>query len=335
MSQHTTIKTSNKLTSFVFYNQILPQLHRHFVDNHENKIVFDLFNVDRINPLVIPNLLNVGEIIKNYYTVPSNMFIPWNIKLLSYLDDMNFFKLLRDRNLFDLDERFIGGYPATTRELSDICYAFYLPTGISKEAIFTNHLSNYYETIGTLYNETDTVNILSVITELCHNGCNHSTSSCYASFQVNKSKKFEFSVSDSGIGYYKSFAAKSKNNNEKLWILNGKHPFQTREDNNINAILEAIYYRYRSEKQGIFDVFKLILPVDGVIRIHTDNTQMIFTKSNFLKYLDAEVDISLIREIIHDFKRRKTEADNSAYSPLRLNNYKFDGVHIEIEIPFK
>jgi len=188
--------------------------------------------------------------------------------------------------------------------------------------------------ISRLYNETDTVNILSVITELCHNGCNHSASSCFASFQVNKNKKFEFSVSDSGIGYYKSFVAKL-NNNERLWILNSNNPFQTRADNNINAILEAILYRYRSERQGIFDVFKLILPLGGVVRIHTDNTQMIFTQSNFQEYLFVEVNLKLIRKIIHDFKRREIESVNTTYSPLRITDYKFDGVHIEIEIPFK
>ena len=333
MSKQTVIKSTSKLTSFIFYTQILPQLHTHFIDNHENKVFFDFSNVDRINPLVIPNLLNVGEVIKTYYNDPPDIFIPWDIKLLSYLADMNFFYLLRHHNLFKLDERFIGGYP-TSRQISDICYAFYLPLGISKEELFTKHLSNYFELISRSYNETDTVNILSVITELCHNGCNHSSSRCFASFQVNKNKKFQFSVSDSGIGYFTSFVAKLAKN-ETLWTLNRSNPFQSREDNNINAILEAIFYRYRSQRQGIFDVFKLILPLGGVVRIHTDNTQMIFTQSNFETYLSSTITLKIIGDIIQDFKRKNIESADTAYSPLRITNYKFDGVHIEIEIPFK
>jgi hypothetical protein len=61
---------------------------------------------------------------------------------------------------------------------------------------------------------------------------------------------------------------------------------------------------------------------------------MIFTKSNFEKYLtDTSANIAFFKNIIFEFLNRSKQSGYPAYSPLRFYDYKFDGVHIEIEIP--
>ena len=78
-------------TTYLFYNQFLPEYINYCNSNTTKDLLIDLSHIARINPLVIPNLLNIGLKHKmDYDNNTISLFIPWNLKLIEYLRDIEF-----------------------------------------------------------------------------------------------------------------------------------------------------------------------------------------------------------------------------------------------------
>ncbi len=334
------VKFDNIVTSFSFYNKILPRLHSYFVMGIRDEIMFDFSDVEFVQPLVLPNLMVVASKLKEYFKNPIKLYIPWNPKLLSYLKDINFFLFVKKFSLFEIDERYTGGYHK--RVLYDECKTYAFEYGTSKEMI-REELRNSISIIEKIsqkpsaFTESSSERLLRIITEICHNACNHSGNKCFATFQSNystrsKYKKAYIAISDGGIGYYGSFKERLENGRDiDLTVTDKEHFLSFKDDKNLYAILEAIFYRKDFKMFGIYQVMTQVLHNNGVVRIHNDDTQLIFTKKNFLKYInnwDA---------LIEAFKGSlKNVIDNELdiqFSPLRRNESRLAGVHIEMEIP--
>ncbi|MDH3324759.1 MAG: hypothetical protein OEL89_03915 [Candidatus Peregrinibacteria bacterium] len=331
MNDYYQVEIDGHFSSYKFYNTFLPELHKYFNGpSSEQKILISFANIKKISPLVIPNLFNVGLILKDYFNNPVQLFIPWDKKILAYLRDINFFSINNDLEIFNIDERFTGDIPQD-RSISDICGTIQIGSDLKKEEIYNCYISKYKTPIEKQLKDEKLVDrILYVMAELSHNGASHSKGICFVSFQLNQLNKFEFSVSDCGIGYRTSLLGKKERN-----FFKNFNQTETNPSNHFASILEAIYYRKKEYEKiyGVYSIFKDILPLDGVIRLHTHNTQAIFTKYNFSKYLYEDPDESLVKDIINSFILSSETASERKYNPVRIDSAKFKGVHIEIEIP--
>lgn len=335
------IKFDEDVTSFSFYNKVIPSVHDYLVNCSNRKLYLDFSDVEFVNPLVIPNILTLAVVLKNHLLEPAQLFIPWKPKLLSYLSDIGFIDIVRKYELFDIDERYIGDYETCT--LKNECKTFVFEYGSEEENIF-NTLSVSNEVFKYICNENSQTNIekldnlKKILTEICKNGCSHSKSMCFATMQTNMSKNVKFkkayiSISDCGVGYYDSIFEKISDFGFTPYFMS-KDDFlklQTSEDKDIAAILEAIMFRRHQSIYGMFDVISRVVSNDGVVRIHSFQTQLVFSKNNFSKY------ISNNKLLLNDFKTKYQQAINtelnSKYSNIRKSEAIFKGVHIEIEVP--
>jgi hypothetical protein len=93
-------------------------------------------------------------------------------------------------------------------------------------------------------------------------------------------------------------------------------------DYNINSeregILEGVYKRKKSKIYGLFNVIRRVLEFNGKVRIHSNDTQIVFTPRIYSEFVNEEL---LRTQSFFEFNVK-----NTAY---------YDGVHIEIEIPLK
>lgn len=336
MKKYYLINIDDYFSSFQFYNCFLPQLHKYFSNfDNSKKILINLAAINKLSPLVIPNLLNTGIILKEFFNEPVDIHIPWNQKLLAYLRDVNFFVINSQYKIFNIDERYTGDIPSD-RSVSDICGTLLIPSNMTKDSIYNCYLSKYQAPlVDQLKCENTVNNILFIMAELSHNGSKHSGGSCFVSFQLNRQNKFEFSVSDCGIGYKESLSKKE----DQLKFKSIKTPCNISSINrNIDhfiSILEAIFFRknHREQIYGVYSIFNDVLPRNGVLRVHTYNTQVIFTKHNFSRFIDQNPTHKMIENIINDFINSDKKSAQTKYKPLRIMPPKFRGVHIEIEIP--
>lgn len=335
------LKFEKDLTSFEFYNQTLPSLHHFFNERPSGEILFDFSGIDFINPLVVPNILACAVILKEYFKEPVELFIPWKPKLLSYLHDIKFLEISRTHKLFYLDEKYIGGFKIDSIDKECKTHAFDYGTSLEKiyyelekskkiiEFIFKDKFSAKAEKFD---------NLMEILCEIIQNGCSHSKSMCFATFQTNlgrnvKYKKAFLSVSDCGIGFYKSIYNKiNKGEYSAKFVTNDVFlGLDDKKERDILSILEAIFFRQHENIDGLYDVITRILNQNGVVRIHSNTTQLILTKSNFEEFLK---DKKLIFEY---FNRKFEELINNKlqikYSPVRKNEANFRGVHIELEVP--
>lgn len=331
MNDYYQIDIDGHFSSYKFYNQFLPKLHEYFNNPvFGEKIIINFANIKKISPLVIPNLLNVGLILKDYFESPVELFIPWDIKLLAYLRDVNFLSINTKLNVFKIDERYTGDIPSD-RSISDICGTILIENNLTKESIYNSYISKYKYPLEKQLNDEKIVDrIIYIMAELSHNGAKHSMGSCFVSFQLNHSNKFEFSVSDCGIGYQKSL----QNKNIKLFFDQKYNDFDDSTSHFI-SILEAIYHRKREYDRvyGVYSIFRDVLPLNGIIRLHTHNTQAIFTNYNFYEFLEEEPNKKVLSRILESFVNSSKRATENKYKPVRIDSTKFKGVHIEIEIP--
>jgi hypothetical protein len=336
------IKLEEDVTSFSYYNKVLPLLHLYFTeDNRHKRLYFDMSEVNFVNPLVIPNFLILAVILKEHLKEPAELFIPWKPRLLSYLADIGFLDIVKRYGLFHIDEGYIGGFEANT--LRSECKTFVFQHGAEEEDIYgslseSNAIfRNIYKGSGDAITEKID-NLRRILTEVCKNGCSHSNSMCFATLQTTMSSRISFrkayvAISDCGIGYYDSICRKILDYGYIPFLLDaeGFLSLKQKDERDIVAILEAILFRRDETIYGMFDVIKRVVSTNGVVRIHSQQTQLVFTQRNFLAYLDN------VKLLLDDFKFKYEEAINTnlnaKYSNVRKSGSRFKGVHIEIEVP--
>lgn len=349
------IVIEESLTPYVFYYKLLPKVSEYFLKKTDKdwKIYIDMRNVPFISPLVLPNLFILGKYIANYYNEPPELYFGVNTRLVKYLYDMDFYveldkyerkykKPLFSINFFNLNHC-VG--LSVEKKLSSKCYFFSVEkisqevkskVEESKEILYYKYISKHFSTFTRNFGMDSSLPLLYTLKEFCHNGAFHSDSECYATFQVNKSKRFYFSVSDYGRGFAETIEEKI-NSGYEYKFLDISKPNYTRSERNVSAILEAIFYRFDDQYKGIYDMFCILIPAGGVIRIHTDNTQLVFTDhsfGNFLKHIDHSR--RYFKKILDNFMYRINLDKEKKYSCTRVSeNFKLDGAHIEIEIPIK
>ena len=345
--------TDNQKTfsSFLFYNTFLPQLHNYFINKETSEILINFDQISRISPLAVPLVLSAGIILRDYFKKPVEIYLPPYSKLLYYLNDIDFIDLASGRiKNQNYETPAIFTFPtlkkiffSKERKLGDFCETIYVNRDLEEDEIFSTYFYKYHEILVKILNKNKKSSIYYIdemirriilnIIQLCRNGIYHSDSSCFATIQLNKYNNFLCSVSDSGIGFYQSFLKKIKSGWNSLRFITREEFFELKGvEKNIYAIFEAIFFRYDNSEHGLFDVFDYILSesVNGTIRVHSDNSRLVFTKNTYLKYFEKDkLSIEDIHKAIKYFLKQVGNDDSNVVTS------SFRGVHIEFEIPLK
>lgn len=327
-------------TSFDLYHNVIPQLHNYFDMKSPSKLILDFSHVDFVSPLVIPNILTVGYILKSFFGEPVELLIPWKPKLLSYLYEVGFLRIAKEYELFAIDEGYIGGLDLG--HLYPGCFTYCFGPELDYEDIryqlmgsisIINELAE--KTIKKLDEKGE--QLLNLLTEVCYNACIHSNNMCFATIQTNlidsnRHKKAYLSISDCGQGFFNTLNTKFVNGNGAPLLL-GKDEFAALEPDyqNFYSILEAVLYRQHYKIFGLYQVIDNVISANGVVRVHCFDTQIVFTRDSFKKYLNEPA--KLLKSLKEKFEKVVTEELDIKFSPIRKTLTKLKGVHIEIEVP--
>ncbi len=160
--------------------------------------------------------------------------------------------------------------------------------------------------------------------ETIENSILHGKSFTFTTIQYNyKLQKVFLSYSDCGRGFKNSFFDKldeqDRDYDRNLSNNIQKKILKLRKE--VDGIFLGIYYRYGSSF-GLYSVIMQVLTKGGIIRIHSNDTQVVLSPSNLneLSFCNNET----------EFFEQMLRKNNSI-----RNELKYPGTHIEIEIPVK
>lgn len=349
------------LSSHKFYHTLLPELHSYAVNKSGKAILFDFTNVKAISPLVIPNLLCLGYIIKsNYYHTPL-IYVPDNSaadRLRYYLHDIDFVKLSKKYGLFEFTNSI--DYGELQNILDQVCATseFNLPDlvgdcenacdkvvedrvrdKVHKEfgTFFKKYMGNFSYTVKDTTIGIDTKDTCdkfaeNICTQLLTNALCHGRSFAFMTAQVNyKFRRVYLSIGDCGIGLKEGINYK---------IANQKEPFENFTEmvsDELSAIITAIFARaedkdHNNQIYGLYPLVKTTIQNGGIVRIHSNNTRLILTE-NLLQQLEISTyRRSDIKQIRTSFLKPLYDKDGEYLYNVEPN-LKYGGTHIEIEIP--
>lgn len=239
------ITVDGNLTSYVFYNEIIAQLHNYFLKGIHSRILFDFSQIKSIDPLVLPNMLCAGYLLKNYIGFPAGIFIPGNLKsvpLRTFLERTKFFELARIYDLFEFNEDISGGlrdtiFQPTLNRLSlfQIVYTNDEQRDIdvakTKQLAWAQLTKTFVPFITTFlqksadpYIQTHkkkiTDDLLSFCKELIENALLHGRSFCFFNMQYSSlfGKQIKLSISDCGIGFRQSINS-DRSRSQRILLL--------------------------------------------------------------------------------------------------------------------
>lgn len=294
------------LTSYEFYSNILPQI----MLGTEKEIVLDMSVTRRIEPLVIPNLLCSAYRVKEDYQRILKILIPDTAAggaIRNYLNEIDFTKMAFQFDLLEFVYSPYGGCDG--KKIDPICGTLVFNANDSRDTIYRGidmciapfaeaYLQKFqiYDLEQSRYmNE-----ITEFLEEILLNCKIHAKSFSFTTLHANYSaKKIYISVSDVGCGFINTLEQKSIGNE-------------------MQAILAGVYKRKNSKIYGLYNVIRRVLDYDGRVRIHSNDTQIIFTP-----------------RIKNVFMQEKLELDSSFEKYNVKKTVQYDGVHIEIELPLE
>jgi hypothetical protein len=212
------------------------------------------------------------------------------------------------------------------------------------------------------YNEFTAENsgfFIDILSELISNGIMHSKTDVYAAMFVDRFTT-RFSIADNGIGLKESLSQKDESTEyykkmELSSMLKNVTPISLPDAmrDNLTIIFETLFYSMIKKREGLFDLMSNVVDGNGYFRLHTECAQIIISKRmgqyiNKLQelrkqiresyYIDESMLPALVNQaqnIFKDFYRNTLLKYNEdvKYSSVRFNKVKFNGVHIEVEIP--
>jgi len=358
-----------EFSSYHFYTFLLPEIQKYVENNNGNVPIISFKKLNRINPLVLPNLLAVGSYLKRLNKdKPIILLINNNPWLNCYLEYTRFFSICGDEqgglNIFKFEKNFLGGYPPQKPKLIHRLYEYPPIDGDIQDEKFRDDL-NMTLTSVDLEDQFGTILMNSVqesllkdvyyesIAEPISNGMLHSNSYTWAiaqSFPERESKTV-LSISDAGIGFEKSL---QKNPNYHFYIIEKAESTKRLKEDNLRDfyfIMEALFYSLIKKRSGLID-FIIFTASKGIVRIHYNSTQILFAPRIFYKVNS----LITIREKIKNehkehgkiteniFKKAIDEiiklsdillsyrSNDTRFSAVRIFDVIFEGVHIEFQL---
>lgn len=397
------IKDGLKFTPLYFYNTFLKELADYYKTNKGGTIEFVLFEKGdseiyeasySIDPISIPLLLSIIEQLSKFHKSSLKLHLHNNhatSSVLEFLFKINFFKIIGPNqspnfissNILEYNEDYLGWFKGKdprkdhmirlydTKQFPEIDFKNTPDIELRDQV---NSITSYkvIEHFGNILQDSQ-VNenkYITILSELITNGVIHSKSTTYAMMFGDKYLT-KFSISDNGIGLFKSLEAKQDSlpyyyNGVELKdaIDKDKHKFDPIYLDNLLNIFEVLFYSSLKERRGLFDLMiDVVINGNGYFRLHTEYCQIIISNRIF----DFIKSINEIRDQIFEyhqiFEREGEEIDKrklvmnklkelmryefilfinntlnyyskeTRYSSIRFFPVKFKGVHIEVEIP--
>jgi len=364
-------ENSSEFSTYSFYNFLLPEIHEHYSKNR-NAPIFSIERAQRINPLAIPNLIGLGYYLRTFHNQPIQLLMTYEPHLLYYLTKTNFFKICGKKTLtnplgldiFDFNEGFLGGFSSyiNKEQRKEHQVYYYLPSTEKADDLYSHDSLIENLSLFTLREQFEEVlrdsmledyiyESIESVSEPISNGIIHSESITWAISQTTPGEfsKTTLSIVDVGIGFEESLNRKGiiptiVNQAKKMGLYKNSL-------NDFFYIMEAIYFSMVKNRKGLID-FIFNVASNGTVRIHYQSTQIIFTpriilnstglyecRQEVTKELDTKNKISKLTEV--KVKEKMFELINvlldmrtndKRYSPIRIFDVIFRGVHIEFEI---
>lgn len=312
------IYINDYLSSSEFYGSLLPEIQ--IVLKYYDKVdelILDFSGTNRVEPNVIPNFLCLGKVIKSLLGYKAIIRIPDTYeggKLKNYLYQMEFLSLAKES--FDFESDPYTGFDG--KAIDPLCGTVYFSQETSDDEIgfvFDNMVNPFADRYLKKYNilrlDNGQIenNVINLLKELAANAKEHGKSYSYTSIHAKYSLNTIFiAISDSGMGFFKSCIE--------------EHLAEIKQSgldihNEVAAIMYCIYIRKTSKKFGLYAVIKDTINSGGTVRIHSNNSQLIFTPRTIKKFEDG------------------TLLDDNSFKKYNIKSgLKFSGTHIEIEVPF-
>ena len=232
------------LTSAEYYGFLLPkiQLILKYYDKTD-AIILDFSGTLKIEPNVIPNLLCIGQKIKDILGYNAIIRIPDTYeggKIKKYLFLIGFTKY--SKGIYDSEFDLYTGFEGKT--IDPLCGTVYFESQVSKDEIgrkFDQMIGPFAEKYLRKFDKINMFNgqiendIINLLKELAVNAKDHGKSFSYTTVHAKYSKRIIYiSISDAGQGFFRSCMEKYKKelleNNQTI-------------SNEVEAILYCIYVR--------------------------------------------------------------------------------------------
>lgn len=322
---------SDKFYSYYFLGKINTVS---LADNQN--LILDFSNTRRIDPTVIPNLLIMGKKIKEDFGKKAMLYLPETLEmgyLKNYLEQISFIEYV---NKFDLYEFLYDPYGGLIgKKIDPLCKTVYfdgnqeyssydmIRARINQKIkpFADKYLSTFEHLVISEKGEGDYQNdIVEIIYEMNKNCLDYSGSASFTTIHSRyKDDTINISISDIGRGFKKSFIEKKNDRDRSLKY--SAYQLQLLEENykdELTAIIGGINWQKKSKIYGLFGVIREVLKYHGIVRIHSNDTMVIFTE-----------------EYIGDLENETLLTNKQFRKENVKENIKFDGVHIEIVIPLE
>lgn len=306
------------------------------------QIVIDMSEVHRIDGNVIPNLILMGKWLERKTGIIPLIRLGRTFDagyLKKYLFSMKFYDFTRNIYRYEDENDKYGGFEGKDMDKRNVTlhyefpYNEYedLPQNDSSRQRFRNAIAEnvtirvIHDTKEFLYRYFDMFNygpraekynrLADILGQIVGNSMSKGISEAYLTVQANyKRNKIIVAASDTGCGMRESMAFNrtEQNTDPKGYFLLNDDP-KTEEE----AIVEGLCYRKGSGIYGLYNaVLELIDKWDGIVRIHSNDTQLILTSNAVEAYKEMR-----LLSYFNEYNRRNTAM--------------FPGTHIEIEVPMR
>ena len=329
------VSDSRSLTPYVFYDYLVPALRKCLLQRKPSSVSLDMTDVASISPSVLPNLVVVGKILCEHFGAPGNLLLSTrNVEMLQFLKGFGFFRLLDQHRFFGYDEDFVSGISG--KITGDLATVLYVPASdLSPEQILHQLLADNRR-ITSFLDHFDSFGMAQVLArtvgELTHNSSTHGRSPAVISAYGGPKLGLHCAVSDCGIGCLSSLLEHPAD----LRVYSKSEMRTIDRLSHFRAIIEMVSRRLGQETYGVSSVIREIAGIGGVTRVHTLNTQVVFTPRNqsALAALRENETIDIRgRELAKTLLALANRADSLQSSPVRIRESRLAGVHIEFELP--
>jgi hypothetical protein len=315
----------------------------YFHAHRGKKLIFNFADLNFISPNVIPNILNIADIYKNFFKDRIiSLELSWNPDLLSYLYSMDFFKYSDKLKLFNYNKEMLGGFKTYSHKKN--CSLIFSEKNSAEDEIHRkgDYLMRSMEKYNWIEKNNNDINekLSDIFFHLIHNANEHGFSNAYGVFHINQYKTRNIayiSICDGGEGISSTIWEQFRKDKAKPYFTKNE------DDPTYLFIIEALFWRKRIHsipyRHGLYNVADVVLRKGGKIGIHSDDTYVIFDE-DFLETF------SLIVNKIDMDARSNTYLHDSPntltpylldlleeYKIQKTKTRKYRGVHIDIEIP--
>lgn len=342
------IELNEKVSSLYLYREFLKKLSEYYKDvfsvTHEIPI-FNLCKVKFIEPEALPVLLSIGAYLAEFHKHAIDMRINNDSKVTNVLLQTNFINYASKYKIFDftpdvtqctvikeLRELHKVTMTLTMDEYEDVTS---IKDEIEKRAYVKDNLKiNDRVTYQKILEDTNRLSediidlTLDTIAEIKSNSIIHSKSKSFTYVASNRYGTY-VSLADCGIGFEQSFIDKGVN----LEFIDTEYDGKKARVRDFYVIMSVINYSYKKHcedgREDLWTLIRSIVQSNGSVKIHYGNVQVIFTTARCRRCTEYVLQQKSVLKCVKCMMRDFTDDD---YSPVKIFDVKYSGVHIEFII---